>query len=367
VSIYAHEIAEVITDYYNDAWYFDDSPNSAVNENGDKCAGDYGTELNSNIILGSRSFLIQSMYLPGVGCVITNASAFTTVPTTAASRAPTPVNPTASPSIVGDIEYHSNNLVMKGTVNLYNIYIGDIDPSTKALIDYFTANIGSSTWFDIMGTYYDVIGDRTSLAANSTYFRGSKSFNSTVRGFSITLNDVIAIITNAVTTSNDWQPDSSGIYTVIFRGDFTFSIENNLWPNGWCSYRNTFRLKPTNTAGASSAGYLIKFTIIGDSSTTILKSDGARCQPLGGAPTANLNRGGDSIATYYAYNVASTVTNPYFKSWFFSSTNQDASSRCGMSTGNVQLGGKLFLLPQIWLRGYGCTLSATPNQQIFPQ
>jgi len=132
VSIYAHEIAEVITDYYNDAWYFNDLPLKS-NENGDVCTGDYGTnidESNSNIKLGTRSFLIQSMYLPGVGCVMTNASTSTStaVPTTAASRAPTPLSPTAFPSIAGDIEYHSNQEVMKGTVNLYNIYIGDIVP-----------------------------------------------------------------------------------------------------------------------------------------------------------------------------------------------------------------------------------------------
>ena len=62
VSIYAHEIAEVITDYYNDAWYFD----LYHNEIAEMCAWNYGTNIDasySNIKLGTRSFLIQSIYI----------------------------------------------------------------------------------------------------------------------------------------------------------------------------------------------------------------------------------------------------------------------------------------------------------------
>jgi len=374
VSIYAHEIAEVITDYYNDAWYFDNK-NNMENENGDVCVGNYGTSIdasNSNIKLGNRSFLIQSMYLPGVGCVMTNASAstITAIPTTTSSRAPTPLSPTAFPSLAGDIEYHVENEVMKGAVNLYNIYIGDIDPSTKTLVDYFSANIGSSTWFDIVGSYYEVIQGRTTLAANATAFRGSKSFNSTARGITITEKDVIAIIKNAVSKTSGWQFESSGIYTVIFRGDFRFYIqEKGNWPYDWCHHRGSFSM---SSPGALASGYKIKYSIIGDSSATLIPSNGARCQPLGRTPTSNLNTGGDSIVAYYAYIIASTITNPYLKSWYFRLYPADASSKCGMKMGNytgnanVQVGQRRFLLPQIWLRGYGCAISASPNRQNRP-
>jgi hypothetical protein len=67
VTMYAHEIAEVVTDYVG-AWYFDTSP---FFESGDVCVWDFGAlppAANSNVVVGQKSFLVQKMWVPTEGC-----------------------------------------------------------------------------------------------------------------------------------------------------------------------------------------------------------------------------------------------------------------------------------------------------------
>jgi len=68
INVYAHELAGTITNYL-DAWYFD----SNNDENGDECFWNFGNYLgNSNIQVGSKAFLVQKMWQPGKGCVLSN-------------------------------------------------------------------------------------------------------------------------------------------------------------------------------------------------------------------------------------------------------------------------------------------------------
>eukprot|EP00597_Dinobryon_sp_UTEXLB2267_P004803 CAMPEP_0170078632 /NCGR_PEP_ID=MMETSP0019_2-20121128/15190_1 /TAXON_ID=98059 /ORGANISM="Dinobryon sp., Strain UTEXLB2267" /LENGTH=230 /DNA_ID=CAMNT_0010291637 /DNA_START=727 /DNA_END=1419 /DNA_ORIENTATION=+ len=68
VNVYAHELAGTVTNYLN-AWFFD----SNFDENGDECFWNFGNYSgNSNIKVGSKDFLVQKMWLPGKGCVLSN-------------------------------------------------------------------------------------------------------------------------------------------------------------------------------------------------------------------------------------------------------------------------------------------------------
>lgn len=71
VSFYAHELMEVVTDYLG-SWHFPADENGIALEIGDACAWDFGIlhTNNSNIRLGDRSFLVQQIWQPGVGCVL---------------------------------------------------------------------------------------------------------------------------------------------------------------------------------------------------------------------------------------------------------------------------------------------------------
>lgn len=122
-SVFSHEIAEIVTDYMMDAWFF----SSSEFENGDMCLGDFGTlSDNFNIRLGSRKFLIQRMWLPGYGCAMSNDTAATSKaptisPTHVASSAPFIASPTSSPSRLGDIVYHSEGPVLTGSCTIHII------------------------------------------------------------------------------------------------------------------------------------------------------------------------------------------------------------------------------------------------------
>lgn len=70
-SVIAHELSETVTDPNLNAWY-----DANGQENGDKCAWNFGTTQTAtdgsiyNILLGSRRFLIQQMWMVGGGCAM---------------------------------------------------------------------------------------------------------------------------------------------------------------------------------------------------------------------------------------------------------------------------------------------------------
>jgi len=74
VSIYAHEIVETVTDFMG-AWYFDigainliTKDSLAGSENADACSWIFGDGIsNSNIVIGTKPFLIQYSWIPGYG------------------------------------------------------------------------------------------------------------------------------------------------------------------------------------------------------------------------------------------------------------------------------------------------------------
>jgi hypothetical protein len=66
VSVYAHEIANTLTNY-NGQWYFD----SNGMEVADPCFWKFGVYTgNSNMVVGNKRFLVQQMWVPILGCVM---------------------------------------------------------------------------------------------------------------------------------------------------------------------------------------------------------------------------------------------------------------------------------------------------------
>ena len=75
VNIYAHEIAETITDYRGNVWRFVQTsecpPNScAGNEMADACNFVFNSNSISNVQIGSQPYLIQTLWQRGFGCVL---------------------------------------------------------------------------------------------------------------------------------------------------------------------------------------------------------------------------------------------------------------------------------------------------------
>ena len=66
IDLFAYEIADTITNPINPAWY-----NSKGQGVAGACAGNYGSFTgSSNVVLGTKQFLIQELWLPGHGCAL---------------------------------------------------------------------------------------------------------------------------------------------------------------------------------------------------------------------------------------------------------------------------------------------------------
>ena len=78
VTILAHEIVETTSDF-NSAWSFDPGAKNAAGvsmakeESADACVWTFGNNRleNSNVLWGSKRFLIQQNWVPGYGCSMT--------------------------------------------------------------------------------------------------------------------------------------------------------------------------------------------------------------------------------------------------------------------------------------------------------
>ena len=105
------------------------------------------------------------------------------------------MSPARLPSFNENFQYHDGGNIMNGTVNLYNIYFGyfpkyyflNSSEQTQSLVDYFSANIGCSSWFKTLTTYYQINED-----GSKTYFSTSVQFKRSVPYQSSAIGKTIA-------------------------------------------------------------------------------------------------------------------------------------------------------------------------------
>jgi len=358
VTTYAHELAETITDFDGNTWYRD----SDGEENADICNFDFQTQLNSNIQVGAKRFLVQAQFQPGVGCVLQRKQA------NSAGSKPSqrPVaQPTISPAFSFELTYHDDGLVitdgsLTGPVYLHNIYLGELGAATTHLMDYFARHVGNTDWYKVLTSYYHYspsFGQQ--FVSNYTEFAGNYSIYPAQRSMVLNETDIETLLVTAISSGN-LSADSMGVYTVMFRGDFTVSFRGKLWLRDWCSFHGAFLAEPL--------GLVVKYAVIGDPSTVAADQRGlaAGCQPVSGRPTANGDLGADSMVTGYAQQLAQTVTDSQSNAWYSESDGKEVGSACegdfgpgfslGSQNSNVQFGDKRFLVQSLWQRGVGCTM-----------
>jgi len=253
--------------------------------------------------------------------------------------------------------------VMTGTVKLYNVFVGDFasgdSPQTMALMDALAANIGGSSWYNMMTSYYQVNGDNSrTYMSNSVVHAASVNIHVGERGTAWSESQMITEFI-AMFNAGTLPTDTNGVYAVILRGDFTFDG----WLSYWCGYHTAFYLND---------GRIIKLLLVGDPST-VPNGNGYVCEAIGdGSPTANGNLGADSMASIYSHEFVET-TSDYMGAWYFDGDAMDSNGNSlnGMenadacvwnfgafnSNSNVQFGPYRFLVQQNWVPGYGCQLS----------
>jgi len=247
---------------------------------------------------------------------------------------------------------------MKGPINLYNIYYGDyhgqMTPTgTRTLIDYLAANIGNSSWYDTVTNYYQVNSDgsRTYASHKVNFSESSVNISPAARGSTVVLDDDM-IVTSLINLFNSLKlpVDTSGIYAVMFRGDFTYSG----WLSEWCGFHQNFAL---------SDGRLMKYFVLGDLNYVPSGSNVLACAQVN-PPTVNSNFGADSMASVYAHEVAELVTD-YAQAWYSNAgSNLENGDACawqfsdaveaGTTNWNEVVGNKKYLLQKMFLPGVGC-------------
>ena len=156
-------------------------------------------------------------------------------------------------------------------MNLYNVYVGDFSsgdsPETVRVMDALAANIGGSSWLNMMTSYYQVNGDGSrTYMSNSATFVKSVNIHAGEQGGTM---EEIQLITELIGLFNagTLPVDTNGVYAVILRGDFSY----NGWLSYWCGYHTAFYLND---------GSIIKFFLVGDPSTA-LDGNGAVCEAIG--------------------------------------------------------------------------------------
>ena len=371
LTTYAHEIAECITNYNDDGWHIGQL------ETADLCNVEFGTKSNSNIIVGNKKFLIQQLYIPGRGCTMSlksDAPTTSPAPSTAPTFAPfgggspgsnddvtaVPVTlPTISPNLPSDISYHGGyTLGYSGSpIPICNVFIGKFSPSTINLMNYFAENIGNTSWFDILHSYYDFdyYGQQI-FVYNQTIFKQSVSLSPPSQH--LTDLDIQTLLYNAI-TYNLLDQDMNSVYSVMFPGYFNVTVNGKSWLKDWCSYHGSFAFGETQ---------ILKYSVVGDPSSAPGTS-GQVCEPVTGRPTANGDLAADSMAVGFAQQLANTITD-FEGAWYSDQSGLEVSSLCNGDFGpgvkvtgpqgvnsNIVVGDRKFLVQSLWKPAVGCRMS----------
>eukprot|EP01036_Dinobryon_divergens_P026932 gene26933-35630_t len=257
---------------------------------------------------------------------------------------------------------------MTGTVQVYNIFLGDyssaVSKNSTFLVNNLASKLGNTSWYNILSNHYYQFQNGV-----KTYISKSLVFNKHVviqqaSVTAVTYLNFIQVIIDKFNTG-ELPLDGSGIYTIFFRGNIAKTptlIINGVqksWLTDWCGYHGAFRLRGINT--------VIKFAVVGDPTSPSMDPIAASTcyvSTSGASPSGNM--GGDSMANLFANQIANVVTNPTSSTWYMSgqATYSEVATICSSmfrtfsGSANVVLGGKPYLLQQLWIPKVGCALSA---------
>ena len=227
------------------------------------------------------------------------------------------------------------------------------------LMNYFAANIGNTSWFDILQSYFEIdfYGNQISIDAQ-TSFGGNISLLPSAQKLTLTDLDFVKLILSLQNDPVFVSTDTTCVYTIMFRGDFNVSVNGKSWLTDWCSYHGAFAYN----------GGIVKYSVVGDPSTAPGTS-GEVCEPVRGRNTANGDLGADSMAVGFAQQLANSITD-FEGAWYSDRTGLEVSSSCNGDFGsgvyltgpqavnsNIAVGDKSFLVQSLWQPQVGCRMT----------
>lgn len=237
------------------------------------------------------------------------------------------------------IQYHGGP-VMLGPVNLYYIWYGDNDDTTRSVLTDFGNTLGGSRWYQLLTSYTD--GNGVPLS-KSLVLKGAVSVGYT-QGKTLSTPAVQSIVQDVI-ASQALPSDTNGVYLVLTARDVVPDT------TGFCGYHSLYR---------TSSGDAIKFGLI------LNARDRGGCRPsaewTGVGP--NGASGADAMASVIAHEVAETVTDPEMNGWYRGNGEGENGDLCAWNMGvtypaanlasaNIRLGSRDFLLQQLWVNKDG--------------
>jgi hypothetical protein len=247
------------------------------------------------------------------------------------------------------INYHGGPLML-GTVNLYYIWYGTWDDSSKTILSDLASSMGAAPngtpYFNINTTYYDAAKN---FVSGNVAFAGSTT-DAYSQGAALSDAGVANVVTNAI-SGGKLPYDVNGVYFVLTSKDVN---ETSGFCTVYCAWHSYGSL--------SSSAPNVKFGFVGNPERCP-----SACSAQSVSPNGNL--GADGMANLIAHELAESVTDPHLDAWFDRRGYENAD-KCAwkfgttttLSTGakyNVSFGGRNWLLQQNWLNASGgkCTLA----------
>ena len=238
-------------------------------------------------------------------------------------------------------------------MKIFNIFYGDFSGNgsqTVALTNYLAGNLGNSSWYDILSSYYRIVNGKKVFVQGSLSFAGSYNLFPTWRRNSTTVATIRQNIASYIFDRGIVKPDPNTIYAVIFRGDFSVSTNAGSWLIDWCGVHNGIFLTNDNN--------FYPIFMVGDMSSVDAELQFPCSVDL---PPPN-GIAADSVANTYAHEVAEVITDPKLNldyGWTFdpgpdriSSPWENADECAWIFTKSfVHLGAKNYSLQKNWQPG----------------
>jgi Phosphate-induced protein 1 conserved region len=255
------------------------------------------------------------------------------------------------------INYHGGSVLH--TVNLYYILYGNwgqtsLNPSGTNLLTTFAQNFGGTPYFNINTTY----GDSTGNVPNAVTFKGSYKDTGSL-GTSLSDSSIGTLVVNAInsgTLGAKGVADPNGLYLVLTAPGVA---ETSGFITKYCGWHSWGTLGTTP----------VQYGFVGNAAGPSL----GHCAYQSSSP--NNDPGVDAMISVIAHELSETVSDPQGTGWY-DSTGAENGDKCAWNFGqtyravngsfaNVNMGGKDYLIQQMWLNALGgkCALSytATPD------
>jgi len=245
--------------------------------------------------------------------------------------APAPVPP--APPVVHEVRYHGGP-VLRGTVAVYFIWYGSW-PATGAreILPDLVQRLSGSSYLRLQAGFRD---PANGSAASEVALRGSTADHYS-QGKDLSDAGVANAVARAI-ISGELPLDPDALYFVLASADVR---ETSGFCSSYCGFHEHTRI----------LGETVRFAFVGSAEGCMSACAAQSVGPNGDAAA-------DAMASIVAHEVSETITDPDFDAWYDAEGSENGD-KCAWTFGathavangaqaNVVLGGRPFLLQQLW-------------------